>query len=354
MGLIKTALLIIGTSIGAGFLSGAELVRFFRCENFLPPVLLSSGVFFLLTSLFLLLGRRHGGYDGAVDDLFKRGAPAVNTTLSLLAFIPCAGMLAGLDALAPKLAPFLSLGGLVLVLVFLRKGMKGISALNAVLVPVLVGFVFFSACGGLAFTYPAQSRFSGWGIVYAGLNAFLAAPVLMDAGKTAKKPILSSVLAAAIVALCAVCVLGVVTREGESALSAELPFLFAMRESKLFYAASALAILTSLGSSLYPLLRLAEGLKGRAKNAAKGMILLAAFAFSRFGLKGIVGIFYPLMGCLGLIFSLICVFDEYFFQKHDEEVHRRRKQAENTGRAHHKVKLKYLTAVHDEVSKPRL
>ena len=324
MGIFAAAAFIVGTSLGAGFLSGAELVRFFGAERFLPSVLLSSFVFFLLSTLFLLLGKRHGGFEGALV-LFGKGKAAVKTVISMLSFIPCGGMLAGLDALLPTFSPLPSLLGLAVVLLFLRKGMKGVSLLNSVLVPVLLFFVFFSAGGGLVFSYPGRSGGTGMGIIYAGMNTLLAAPVLLDAGKDMKRPVLSAALAATVIAACATCVLGVIYREGAGAIFAELPFLYAMQGSRIFHVASALAILTSLASAIYPLLKLCEGVPNKkGQTAAKGGVLLAAFALSRIGLSGIVKFFYPVMGLLGLLLSVICIFYEYLFQKHDQKVHRRR------------------------------
>ena len=318
---------MIGTTLGAGFLSGAELVRFFGAENFLPAVLLSSAVFCLLLMLFLRLGKKYGGFEGALK-IFGRGKSYVRVFLSALSFIPCAGMLAGLDAIAPNLSPLCSLLGLFAVLLFLRRGMKGIGLLNLLLVPFLLFFVFFAARGGLVFSYPSLKGSPLLGVVYAGMNTLLAAPVLLDAGRTMKKPVLSSLCASAVIGICASCVLGVIYREGAGAIFAELPFLYAMEGSVVFQIASALAILTSLASALYPLLKLCEEFSSsKKKYAAKGFVLLAAFALSRMGLKGIVDSLYPVIGVLGLAFSAVCVFYEYFFDKHDQKVHRRRKQA---------------------------
>ncbi len=345
MGIFKTTFFIVGTSIGAGFLSGAELVRFFGTERVLLPVLLSSAVFFCLSALFLRLGKKYNGMEGALHALFGRAAKGMEVLFAALSFIPCAGMLAGLDALFPALSPLISLSGLGLVLCFLRRGMGGISLLNSLLVPVLLLFVLLSRGGTLFF--PGRTGHD-LGVLYAGMNSFLALPVLLEAGREAKRPVLSAFLASAVVCVSALFVLGRIFSEGAGALDAELPFLYAMRGRKSFFAASALAILTSLGSALYPLLRLCE--RAKRKNAAKGGVLFAAFLFSRLGLAGIVRFFYPAVGALGLLFSVVCVLHEYLFEQHHQKVHRRGKQAEDTGGSHHKVELEHLPAVHDEVS----
>lgn len=318
MGIVRGAFFIIGGTIGAGFITGAELVRFFGAKRFLLPLLLSCMLFFLLTAYYLHLGKKYGGSRGVLR--LSRWGGAVRIALMLCAFISSAGMLAGLDALLPVKVPVLSLAGLLLSVVFLEKGMGGISALNLILVPLLLGFVFFYA-RDLSFFYPRSGSKFGW-LLYAGMNSFLMAPVLMDAGREMKRPILSSALASAFIAAAAVCILGSVYREGASAIFAPMPFL-AATGGKVFSVAVALAILTSLVSSLYPLFAACNELKGKKKIAAKGISLLAAFCLSRVGLHGIVGYLYPVMGGAGLLFSALCILYDEFFEKYHKRIHAR-------------------------------
>lgn len=331
MGIVRATLFIVGTCIGAGFLSGAELVRFFRVKDFLPPVLLSSFVFFIFCIFFLFLGKKYGGYRKAVHMIFKRFSPVIYTALPALSVIPCAGMLAGLDSLIPALSPFVSIAGLALVLCFIKKGLNGISLLNLLLVPLLLIFVFFNA-KNLSFSYaslPERGGFLG-GVVYAGMNGLLAAPVLMDAGDEMKHIMIPAFFSAVVVAASATCVLGSIYREGANALNAEMPFLYVMRGEKIFYVAAVLAILTSLASSLYPLMELSNRLEGKKQIAAKSVTLLAVCLLSRLGLSDIITFFYPFSGIFGLSFLIFCIFDEYFFQKHNKKIHGGSQQAEDT------------------------
>ncbi len=347
---------MVGGAVGAGFISGAELVRFFHTRSFFFPVLLSAALFFLQCALFLRLGRRYGGYENTLRALFGRGAAAVGAAVSLLCLIPCAGMLAGLDALLPSAAPLLSAGGLLLTALLLTRGTKGISILNLILVPVLLVFVF--AFGGgqphdfLPTAAEGISPFGG-GALYAGMNAFLLAPVLLDIGREIEKPLLSSAVAALVIAAASFAIMGSIYRAGGEALQAEMPFLYVMRGRKAFSCMVAIAIMTSLASSLYPPLKACEKLAGIKKFAAKAGVLFAAFALSRLGLSGIVGYFYPIEGGLGLALSVFGVLHEQFFKKRHEKVHSRRKDAEDDRRAHHEIELEHLPAVHDEVPKSR-
>jgi uncharacterized membrane protein YkvI len=353
MGNLRGAMFIIGTSIGAGFLSGAELVRFFHTERFLLPVFLSSFVFFIVCVLFLHLGKKYGGFYGVLSALFGKGASAVKVGVSLSSLIPSAGMLAGLDALLPDLKPLLSVLGMALILLCLRKGMKGISILNSLLVPVLLIFIFYYGWGKKEYFYPVliggKDGYLG-GIVYAFMNVYLAAPVLMDAGKEMKRTAIPAAVAGIFIAACSVCILGRIYREGAGAIGADMPFLYVMRGKKIFHVATALAILTSLASSLYPIIKLSEGLK-RGKNAAKGVTLLAAFLLSRLGISGIVRYLYPALGIAGMLLSVFCIFHEYLFKKYDKKIHSGGKNAKNKNCSHHKIQFKHLTAVNEQISK---
>lgn len=358
MGILRATFFIVGTSIGAGFISGAELVRFFHGERFIFPVVLSSALFSVLIFLYMRWGKKYGGYRGAMRFLFKKAAPVIEGAVCLLSLIPAAGMLAGLDALLPAYKPLLSLAGLAISVLCVGRGTKGISVFNLILVPLLLIFVWGFGWGNFSLRYPAVGgRIAPYfgGTVYAGMNSLLAAPVLMDAGKEAKSPVLSALFSACIVAGSAVCILGKIYGEGAGAISAEMPFLYVMRNAKLFYVAVALAILTSLVSSVYPLLTVFDPFgKKPLKNAAKGGVLLAAFLLSRVGLNGIVNYFYPILGGIGLCLSAVCILNEALFEKHHEKIHSRRKDAKDHGRAHHEVKLKHLPAVNDQVSEARL
>ena len=61
MGVVRTALFLIGTTIGAGFLTGAELIRFFGGNGYLPSLALACAVYCLACAFFLSLGKKYGG-----------------------------------------------------------------------------------------------------------------------------------------------------------------------------------------------------------------------------------------------------------------------------------------------------
>ncbi len=324
MGILRGAMFIIGGAIGAGFITGAELVRFFGGERFVISVVLSAVLFFFLTLLFLNLGKKYGGTAGVLR-LFGRGACFVRLLFSLCALVSAAGMLAGLDGLLPRFAPLLSLLGLFVAVIFVERGTDAISKFNFVLVPLLLCFLFFYAAGKLSFSYPSARHGAG-GALYAGMNVLFLAPVLMDAGEKMKCPALSSALAAAVIGGSSLLVLARIVYEGAGALNAPMPFLYAAG-GRFFPIAVALAIMTSLVSSLYTPLSACGGLRGKKKYAAKGGVLLTAFLLSRMGLTEVISVFYPLIGGAGLFFSALCILYDQLFKKHHEKVHPRGEHA---------------------------
>ena len=89
MNTLKTALVLIGTTIGAGFITGAELLRFFH-EGYLGALFLSCLLYFFVCVFFLRLGRKYGGYEGALRALFRSAAPAVRPLPAAATPVPTA------------------------------------------------------------------------------------------------------------------------------------------------------------------------------------------------------------------------------------------------------------------------
>ena len=162
-------LFLVGTTVGAGFLTGAELVRFFSA-SYLPALALSCIVYFLTCSFSLRLGRKYNGFSGAMKALVPRGNTVAVSLLLAVCFVPCAGMLAGLDALLPTAFPIGSIAGICIVMFFLHRGMKGMSLLNLLLVPLLLLFVLFS--GRIGSFAPISAADGGWALLYAFMNTY--------------------------------------------------------------------------------------------------------------------------------------------------------------------------------------
>ena len=264
---------LFGAVVGAGFMTGAELVRFFPLRAAFAHAAVAAGLF---AACFLLLfdaGRKCGGFEGALR-CCGRAAPAFRALLHFASFITCAAMLAGLDGAVRTgfglryALPVAALCALPAMFFVARRGMRGIAALSAALVPVMAA-VFAARAGDIPAGFTPSSPQSAFtsltGVcLYAAMNCFLAAPLACDAGREGVGRG-GCIAAAALIGFCIAAALGAVARAGTA--REEMPFL-AAGGGELTAVACICAVLTTLFSSFYPLARAAE--QYSAKKYKKG------------------------------------------------------------------------------------
>ena len=259
---------LFGAVVGAGFMTGAELVRFFPLRAaFLRAAFAHAAVAAgLFAACFLLLfdaGRKCGGFEGALR-CCGRAAPVFRALLHFASFITCAAMLAGLDGAVRTgfglryALPVAALCALPAMFFVARRGMRGIAALSAALVPVMAA-VFAARAGDIPAGFTPSSPQSAFtsltGVcLYAAMNCFLAAPLACDAGREGAGRG-GCIAAAALIGFCIAAALGAVARAGTA--GEEMPFL-AAGGGELTAVACICAVLTTLFSSFYPLARAAE------------------------------------------------------------------------------------------------
>lgn len=377
---------LFGAVVGAGFMTGAELVRFFPLCAAFAHAAVATGLF---AACFLLLfdaGRKCGGFEGALR-CCGRAAPVFRALLHFASFITCAAMLAGLDGAVRTgfglryALPVAALCALPAMFFVARRGMRGVAALSAALVPVMA-VVFAARAGDIPAGFTPSSPQSAFtsltGVcLYAAMNCFLAAPLACDAGREGAGRG-GCIAAAALIGFCIAAALGAVARAGTA--GEEMPFL-AAGGGGLAAVACICAVLTTLFSSFYPLARAAEqysaekGGKERHKKrkeehaadaergtkesralpvreraaAVQAGLCAGAFLLSLCGLSGIVRAVYPLIGMAGAAFFLLLAArrlpsllssspaQQQLFRQRHQGVHARGQQAEDGGRRHHQV-----------------
>lgn len=333
---------LFGAVVGAGFMTGAELVRFFPLCAAFAHAAVAAGLF---AACFLLLfdaGRKCGGFEGALR-CCGRAAPVFRALLHFASFITCAAMLAGLDGAVRTgfglhyALPVAALCALPAMFFVARRGMRGVAALSAALVPVMA-VVFAARAGDIPAGFTPSSPQSAFtsltGVcLYAAMNCFLAAPLACDAGREGSGRG-GCIAAAALIGFCIAAALGAVARAGTA--GEEMPFL-AAGGGGLTAVACICAVLTTLFSSFYPLARAAEqysaekGGKERHKKrkeehtagaergaeesralpvreraaAVQAGLCAGAFLLSLCGFSGIVRAVYPLIGMAGAAFFIL-------------------------------------------------
>ena len=377
---------LFGAVVGAGFMTGAELVRFFPLRAAFAHAAVAAGLF---AACFLLLfdaGRKCGGFEGALR-CCGCAAPVFRALLHFASFITCAAMLAGLDGAVRTgfglryALPVAALCALPAMFFVARRGVRGVAALSAVLVPVMAA-MFAARAGDIPAGFTSSSPQSAFtsltGVcLYAAMNCFLAAPLACDAGREGAGRG-GCIAAAALIGFCIAAALGAVARAGTA--GEEMPFLAAGGGGPAAVACIC-AVLTTLFSSFYPLARAAEQYsaekegKGRHKKrkeehaagaersaeesralpvreraaAVQAGLCAGAFLLSLCGFSGIVRAVYPLIGMAGAAFFLLLATrrlpsllssspaQQQLFRQRHQGVHARSQQAEDGGRRHHQV-----------------
>ncbi|MBO5782761.1 MAG: hypothetical protein J6R24_01310 [Clostridia bacterium] len=317
---LKTTFTVVGSVIGAGFISGRELVRFFGGEAFFPVLLLTACLFFFYFYFLLAFGTKYGSFDGFLNGVFPKFSAVIRVSFLICSFVVVTAMLAGVNALQPKFSPYIAILTALFSFFTVKNGIDGLHAVNAVLVPAVVVYVVVSLFLTGNFNFANTLSNSGMGIVffvlYVTMNGFLSAPVIIESGaKLIRKRqiILSSLFSTLLIVGCMTLILSAIGAT-QGAAQRVMPLVFVLKEGKLFLLCSFLGIITTLISAYYPLHIAVKGTK--IKEAARLLILSAASLFAGWGLDKIVETVYPVIGILGVFFLIASVFYDQFFQKH--------------------------------------
>lgn len=338
---LKIAFTVVGSVIGAGFISGKELVRFLGNSACIPILAVVLFLFFGYICALLSVGRKYGGFIGFSRKVFGKGYKAVEYIFLVCSFVIVTAMLAGIDALEEKFAPYISLLTAVGCFFVARKGINGVGVFNSLLVPFIVVYLFFTLLskGDFSFTFfPSNAGMDilfGW--LYVAMNLFLSAPVVIDGGgelSSVKEIIFGALFASLLIMSCIALVQSAIAA-CEGAAEKTMPLLYVLKRGRFFTLISYFGIVTTLISSYYPLHTATERLSGTRKNAARISILAAASLCARWGLKDIVEHVYPLLGIFGLLFLSVVVFNCNFFQKRYQKIHYARQKAKNHGGRHY-------------------
>ena len=313
--IVSSSFIVIGSVIGAGFISGREIVSFFSGAMLIPSVYMVGLIFFLFTMILFRIGEQFGEETRANRAVFGKFYPLLEGVILFSCMISVCSMLAGLDALTESFLhkiPVLSVVCLLVSTFCLRRGIRGIAAVNLIMVPfMIVIVVFFLLKKGEFSVLPAQvSGTKDFKIVlYPAMNLFLSSQVMIGlGGKIDRKcQIISSIIMSVILSLMIVLIMSAVAFEGANAQNAEMPLYYLFQGSGaaalIFGIVVFFGIFTTLLTSYYPLYRFAYRKK---KNLGVLTVCLAAFVLSRFGLKAIVDYVYPVQGLLGLIYLVFC------------------------------------------------
>ncbi len=316
---IKTAFSVIGAVVGAGFITGREILSFFGGTS---PAVAGGAAFIIFFLLFYFLLCRK-------EDEFSRFGNAAVCVLSVLIM---ASMLGATDSLftlsfgVPKKLPIGSFFMLVLSTALCFCGLKGIEKANLFLVPFMIACVLI--CAAYSFFSGASeaqnpsvnlsvaesfSLFSISGaarcVSYCAFNTLLSQPFFakIKSEKNEYSPLLVAAISAGV--LGGMIFVYLFSLSGKGAESFDIPAFILCKNSRilkwLLCVAVFCAILTTQISTEYPLVKSAE----RKKRSGLYIIVLALFTFiiSRVGFYAIVDKIYPAVAVFSTLYYLILI-----------------------------------------------
>lgn len=305
--------------VGAGFISGREIVAFFGTESFLPFITAS---FFLLAALFYL------AYSGEEKAWLKQENKAFDVAAVISSFISACGVLAGLDFLFKTYFacgfPVLSTLSLCVASAVAIKGVKGVEKFTLAAVPVIIVIIVYLIFnrGETDFSTGKVSVIKSGvkTLLYASMNFFVNLPALKDCAyrKSTKARVVSAVLSAFI--LCFLAAIIAAAIKAAATENYDAPLLFAVGLAPVFSVALFFALETSLFSAYYPAFYLCEKKFGATGGVC---VAIAAFTVSRLGVKGIIDGLYPVIGAFGTAYVIKTVFAKITRYKKRAKEHNR-------------------------------
>lgn len=309
----------VGSVIGAGFISGRELVSFFGTGDFLPRLIFASVLLSAFFSLLFLVGRNSSNLNALNKKLFK-DERVVYYAILIASFISVSTLLAGVDSLVLSAFdfsfPLCSIVLLILVSIFSKHGIKGVEKLSVILIPIVVIVATFMIIKKGDLGYSKTESVGGVGVVsailYASMNAFINLPPIVECSSGKKKSVLisSAILSGLLLFIEGYLILNTVVKSGT--FDQDIPLLSAMGNTggALFFIALFASMVTSVFSAYYPLYFFA---KEKGKNLGVIILALLLFCFSRLGIKNLVGYVYPIIGAFGVVYLISCV--KYLIRK---------------------------------------
>ncbi len=334
---MQIAFTYIGTVVGAGFATGQEILQFFTKYGSvaLATILVSTGLFIWLGTKVMLLANEIGAasYEDVNKHLFgAKWGERLSLFMLVELFSVAIVMLAGAGSVFREQLglPFLLGIGVTLTLGYLviMGGMRGIMAVNSIVVPIMLVFtaiVFFRT------TQNADFLTFGWlhqGDPYAPGRAWIA-PLLYAAFNLASAQAVLVPLGAAVKDRTAIRLggwiggigLGALLLVGHISLSTHAPDIFQYEIPMglvvagmgtvihfmyllLIYA----EIFTTFIANIFGLsLQVEQRLKLHRRTIVLGALLLC-FGISFVGFKALLSTLYPLFGLLSLVwFAFVLV-----------------------------------------------
>lgn len=301
---LKTSFSIIGAVIGAGFITGREIMRFFYGKS-----IVLTGIILFLT-FFLLLYFLLVNHSSVMNKIIEKS----NVVICVFNLIVIASMLGATDSLFNDFFVLnsncfiFSLSLLIFSTIICIKGVKNLQKINFIVVPlmiiVLLTVCFFAPISNNVESKDSPELFTILG--YVCMNCLLAQPFITQLKKEEKNfsPFFCAFLASII--LCA-CVIFYLTVLNDECKICDIP-LTVLAGTSVFVKICViltifLGIITTQFGAQYPVVKnLYNKLNGKFLIV---LVCFLTFIISRIGFYNIVELIYPIIAIISIIYFLI-------------------------------------------------
>ena len=300
--------------IGAGFITGREIMKFFYGSNVIFSVLIVFILFFALIYIFFKVK------SPVVFNLFEKGS----TLIYIFNVLIIASMLGATDSLAKSLfkinenLPIFSILLLISSMAVTFGGIERVELANFVIVPFMLAVFFLSV-------FSVENKnleiFSGdFSIVnkigYVTMNIFLSQPFLSKIKKEKENfsPFWVAFLSALILSLSILAFLSVLSSE---CISCDIPLILLVNGNKYLIFLLSIVILASIFTTLISLeYSYVIKIKGKSNYFILIIVNFIAFLISRMGFFVIVDKIYPILAKISIgYYALIIAISLIIFLK---------------------------------------
>lgn len=325
---LKIGILIIGTTIGAGFSSGREIWEFFSSYGIKSAggILIFMILFIVNSILIIWISYKHktnNYYDMLEILMGKRLAKFFDGMIFMYFISISVVMFAGSGATIEQLGyPYL-LGVLILGLaswIIIKQGITGLININSLLIPLLIFILIYVTFKFISTNHYISNDFirdelKVWpsSITYSALSVISLMGVLSSAGDKIKSKIeiiIGGITAGVVLGIIALMINAALLRV-EYAQQYEIPIFSLIPENKLMLLLIVsitiwFAIYTTVISNIYSLvIRIQKGWTIISTEKLSFLIILCIAPFSLFGFSTLVNILYPLYGVISLYLMAI-------------------------------------------------
>lgn len=323
----KHICVIIGTMIGAGFVTGKEISVYFAQYGILSLFFLIPLFFVFYSFIYLLLKHLKSNSSLLNKKYFKIILLIINLIISASMFSACKQLINfEINSLIIDL---------ILIIFFyllLKKGYFLIEKTNKLITPILV-VIFLSVCflnlkGNDAFVKTIELSdvfaISLNSIIYPSMNIILSIYVLSNISKDIKIKSKTIALVSSFI-LCFMIGIGIIVIiKNPSVVSVEMPLVsLATKLGPVFYCIYngivLLGVITTLMITLYSINKSLDSIIKNTKWSIPLSILMT-YILSIFGFEIIVSYFYAIVGYIGLFLILSILFSNKLFFKNTNKV----------------------------------